>query len=163
MHHQQPTLHHAGRQIPRIPCIPTHGLPSRSSALEPEWIEELEGGGQGDGEKLLCLPQRGFYLEHDEHLRVAVGRMVRDINRTSKATGFDYGVFCSLFHCLVVRVQSDGDDRSSLHTPALRFLPSRFADSPSAPGITALLRLVPKYDSFKCPPTWIDFRRKPLR
>lgn len=110
-----------------------------------EWIEEQ---GDGDGAEMLWLKpdvcfSAGFYLEHDEHLRAAVGRMVRSIQQSYKP-GIIYGIICSVFHCVIVRVELG----SFQHTPALRFLPSRFADSPSTPGITALLRLAyaPRYN-----------------
>ncbi|KAF4565712.1 hypothetical protein EYR40_002217 [Pleurotus pulmonarius] len=119
-----------------------------------KWIEELERGRRGEGERMLWLRpdvcfSAGFYLEHDEHLRAAVGRMVREIHRASKnkKNGVVYGIICSLFHCVIVRVQLDsGSGGSFQHTPALQFLPFRFAESPSTPGITALLRLASKYD-----------------
>lgn len=72
--------------------------------------------------------------------------MVQNIHRAPKHNGVVYGIICSLFPCVVVRVQFDGGSGSFQHTPALQFLPSRFAESPSTPGIIALLRLTAKYD-----------------
>ncbi|KAF4600397.1 hypothetical protein EYR38_005022 [Pleurotus pulmonarius] len=99
----------------------------------------------------VCLSV-GFFLDHDDHLRAAVGKVVRDIhaaaNQSSpqlKNKGTIYGVLCSLFYCVIIKVSFDSDSggvSSFQHTSALQFLPSRFAEGPSTPGITALLRLV---------------------
>ncbi|KAG9227119.1 hypothetical protein CCMSSC00406_0009651 [Pleurotus cornucopiae] len=91
----------------------------------------------------------GFHLDYDDHLRASIGKMVRDIRETSPAKGIVYGVLCSVFHIVIVKVDT-APGGSFEHTSALQFLPSRFAESPSTPGITALLRLAFREDSTLC-------------
>jgi hypothetical protein len=50
-----------------------------------------------------------------------------------------YGVVISGLHCALVKV--DKQNRSFVHTRALQLLPTRFAETSSTPGITALTRL----------------------
>ncbi|KDQ25161.1 hypothetical protein PLEOSDRAFT_1084820 [Pleurotus ostreatus PC15] len=91
----------------------------------------------------------GFHLDYDDHLRASIGKMVRAIRETFQAEGIVYGVLCSVFHIVIVKVDT-ASGGSFQHTPALQFLPSRFAESPSTPGITALLRLTFRHDSTLC-------------
>ncbi|KAF4591322.1 hypothetical protein EYR40_009925 [Pleurotus pulmonarius] len=115
-------------------------------------VAELEDGA-GAGGLLWLTPDvcfgAGFYLDYDDHLRAAIGKMVRDIHETPSAKGIIYGVLCSVFHIVIVKVDK-APGGSSEHTPALQFLPSRFTESPSTPGITALLRLAFREDSTLC-------------
>ncbi|KAH7908358.1 hypothetical protein BJ138DRAFT_361008 [Hygrophoropsis aurantiaca] len=58
-----------------------------------------------------------------------------------------FGVASSVNHCAIVRVLKANDGTISFqHTPALQFVPSFFADSPSTPGMTALARLAHRPD-----------------
>ncbi|KAH7905946.1 hypothetical protein BJ138DRAFT_1163770 [Hygrophoropsis aurantiaca] len=86
------------------------------------------------------------HLDDAASLRAAVLRIVeacmRDDEKAEKRPDMLFGVAFSVHHCIVVRVLRKPDNKISYqHTPALQFVPSFFADSPSTPGITALARL----------------------
>ncbi|KAF4565665.1 hypothetical protein EYR40_002265 [Pleurotus pulmonarius] len=115
------------------------------------WAQKLEKCDKegGDGVRTLWLKpdvcfRAGFHLDHNDNLRAAVGGLVRDIHQTSKAKGIVYGIICSLFHCVIVKV--DLGASSFRHSSALQFFPSRFTESLSTPGIDALIRLASQYD-----------------
>ncbi|KAF9495892.1 hypothetical protein BDN71DRAFT_1446826 [Pleurotus eryngii] len=115
-------------------------------------VAELEDESGAEG--LLWLTSdvcfgAGFHLDYDDHLHASIGKMVRGIRETSPAKGIIYGVLCSVFHIVVVKVDT-ASGGSFEHTSALQFIPSRLAESPSTPGITALLRLAFREDSALC-------------
>ncbi|KAG9227106.1 hypothetical protein CCMSSC00406_0009638 [Pleurotus cornucopiae] len=115
-------------------------------------VAELEDASREGG--LLWLTSdvcfgAGLHLDHDGHVRVSIGKMVRAIRETPQAEGLVYGILASVFHIVIVKVATHSGG-SFQHTPALQFLPSRFADTPSTPGITAILRLAFRHDSTLC-------------
>lgn len=61
-----------------------------------------------------------------------------------------YGIITSSFHIAIVRVDKISGG-SLKHTPALQFIPSFYALSPSTPGITALARLARRTRPFTRP------------
>jgi len=69
--------------------------------------------------------------------------LVHHINTTPDKVGTVYGIACSIFHCVVVRVDKNElpVGTSFAHTPALQFLPSFYARTMFTPGIEALSRL----------------------
>jgi hypothetical protein len=70
-----------------------------------------------------------------------VGKLVNEVLQAA-GEGVDmvYGVAFSIFHCVIISVDIQSGGRCQ-HTPALQFIPSWYADSPSTPGIIALARL----------------------
>ncbi|KAF7423929.1 hypothetical protein PC9H_009227 [Pleurotus ostreatus] len=85
-------------------------------------------------------------LDQEPVLQGAVGDLVRHIREMGKQ-GIVYGVLCSLFHVVIVRVDM-ANDGTLQHTPALAFLPPRRAanhrsqeTTPYPQGIDALMKL----------------------
>lgn len=87
----------------------------------------------------LCAKAAVDWIDRDSVLRGAVGDLVRHIRGTGKE-GVVYGVLCSLFHVVIVRVDM-GDGGRFEHTPALTFLPPRLGHGPWAQGIEAVMKL----------------------
>ena len=82
------------------------------------------------------------HLDDDHNLKAAIVKLVDAAKDRSKVTrGIIHGIAFSFYHCAVVRVDNQNGDFVISHTPALQFLPSFYATSPSTPGITALVRL----------------------
>ncbi|KAH7906174.1 hypothetical protein BJ138DRAFT_665153, partial [Hygrophoropsis aurantiaca] len=86
------------------------------------------------------------HLDDATALQAAILRTVEvcveDEDRAEKRPSVLFGVAFSVNHCAIVRVSREDDGAGSFqYTPALQFVPSFFADSPSTPGITALARL----------------------
>ncbi|KAF9492335.1 hypothetical protein BDN71DRAFT_1509573 [Pleurotus eryngii] len=79
------------------------------------------------------------FLAQDSVLQGAVGDLVQHIHGTGKQ-GVAYGVLCSLFRVVIVRVDMDSGRRFE-HAPALTFLPPRCRHGPWAQGIDALMKL----------------------
>ncbi|KAH7926928.1 hypothetical protein BV22DRAFT_1086091 [Leucogyrophana mollusca] len=79
------------------------------------------------------------HLDDEKNMQAAVSRLVEEAMRQGK-NGVVFGVAFSVFHCVVARIDRDAGG-SFTHTPAMRFIPSFFAKTPSTPGITALSRL----------------------
>ncbi|KAG9224429.1 hypothetical protein CCMSSC00406_0009471 [Pleurotus cornucopiae] len=87
----------------------------------------------------LCAKAVIGYLDSEDALRGSVGELVRHIHGTSKQ-GVIYGVVCSLFHIVVVRVDMSNGGHFE-HTPALGFLPPRIVDRPWVQGVEVLMKL----------------------
>ncbi|KAH7906171.1 hypothetical protein BJ138DRAFT_1117811 [Hygrophoropsis aurantiaca] len=86
------------------------------------------------------------HLDDAIALQAAVLRIVavcvNDEEKEEKRPNVLFGVAFSVNHCAIVRVLKANNGAVSFqHTPALQFVPSFFATSPSTPGITALARL----------------------
>ncbi|KAH7908359.1 hypothetical protein BJ138DRAFT_1157816 [Hygrophoropsis aurantiaca] len=91
------------------------------------------------------------HLDDATALQAAILRIVevcvKDEENEEKRPDVLFGVAFSVNHCAVVRVSKKNESEISFqHTPALQFVPSFFADSPSTPGITALARLASRPD-----------------
>jgi hypothetical protein len=113
-----------GPPIPSLPCTPHH--PSHAFI----WIR-----------KDVCL-RITTHLDDKDNLRASIGDLVRHISTTLDGEmGTVYGIACSIYHCAVVRVDTDAEGTSFAHTPALQFLPSFYARKVSTPGIEAVSRL----------------------
>ncbi|KII94555.1 hypothetical protein PLICRDRAFT_692919 [Plicaturopsis crispa FD-325 SS-3] len=85
------------------------------------------------------------HLDDERNMQAGIAALVSAIMSTTEGEGIVYGVVFSIFHCVLVRVDMNAGG-SFDHTPALQFLPSFYAKSPSTPGITALARLGFRYD-----------------
>ncbi len=116
-----------GPPIPSMPCTPL------SSMRDFIWIR-----------KDVCL-RITTHLDDTDNLRASIGDLVHYINAKPDVEGTIYGIGCSIFHCVVVRVDKDVGGTSFAHTPALQLLPSFFARKISTPGIEALSRLGCQY------------------
>jgi len=81
------------------------------------------------------------HLDDERNLQAVVIGLFDDVmNHRDDVRGAVYGIGFSFYHCVIVRIDTD-QPGSFKHTPALQFLPSWYAKSPSTPGITALVRL----------------------
>lgn len=81
------------------------------------------------------------HLDDQRNMQAAVARLVADVmKRPDNPTDIVYGVAFSIFHCVIVRIDTQNGFTFE-HSDALQFLPSFYATSPSTPGITALARL----------------------
>ncbi|KAF4571747.1 hypothetical protein EYR36_009092 [Pleurotus pulmonarius] len=87
----------------------------------------------------LCAKAVVGPLDQESVLQGAVGDLVRHIHGTGKQ-GVVYGVLCSLFHVVIVRVDMANGGRFE-HTPALTFLPPRRGNGPWAQGLDAVMKL----------------------
>lgn len=88
----------------------------------------------------LCV-HLATHLDDPRNMQAAVAGLVADaMKRSDIPRGIIYGVAFSIFHCVVVRINTQSGFTFE-HSDALQFLPSFYADSPSTPGITALARL----------------------
>jgi hypothetical protein len=115
------------------PKIFPHHLPTDVDlSHEFIWLHGREGS--------FCL-YITTHLDDEANCHAAVGKLVNEVLREA-GSGVDmvYGVAFSIFHCVIISVDFQSGRRCQ-HTPALRFLPSWFADSRSTPGIVALARL----------------------
>ena len=112
-----------GPPIPELPYHPPYN--PLSNTWDFIWVR-----------KDVCL-RITTHLDDEDNLQASIGDLVHYINTTQGKVGTIYGVACSIFHCVVVRVDKDG----VVHTPALQFLPSFYARKISTPGIEALSRL----------------------
>lgn len=88
----------------------------------------------------LCV-HLATHLDDQRNMQAAVTGLVADaMKRPDNPRGIIYGVAFSIFHCVVVRINTQNGFTFE-HSDALQFLPSFYADTPSTPGITALTRL----------------------
>lgn len=88
----------------------------------------------------LCA-KAAMHLEDEVSLQGFIGSLARHIHRTNKQ-GVVYGVLCSLWRVVIVRVDmSIGGEGSVEHTPALNFLPPRRVRRPWTSGLTTLMQL----------------------
>jgi hypothetical protein len=88
----------------------------------------------------LCV-HLATHLDDQRNMQAAVGGIVADAMKCpDNPGGIIYGVAFSIFHCVVVRINTQSGFTFE-HSDALQFLPSSYADTPSTPGITALARL----------------------
>ncbi|KII85707.1 hypothetical protein PLICRDRAFT_45062 [Plicaturopsis crispa FD-325 SS-3] len=85
------------------------------------------------------------HLDDERNMQAAIAALVSAIMGPDEGEDIVYGVAFSIFHCVLVRVDRKAGG-SYDHTPALQFLPSFYATSPSTPGITALARLGFRHD-----------------
>ena len=82
------------------------------------------------------------HLDDDHNFKAAIMKLMDAAkDRTKFTQGTIHGIAFSFYHCAVVRVHNEDGDFVMSHTPALQFLPSFYATSPSTSGITALVRL----------------------
>ena len=79
------------------------------------------------------------HLDDEKNLQATVMDLVMAAVQRPIVGGIAFGIGLSLTHCVIVRINVD--DRTFKHTPVLQFLPSLHAQSPSTPGISALVRL----------------------
>lgn len=87
----------------------------------------------------LCA-KAAIQLQDEPTLRGSVGGLVRHVRNTGKH-GVVYGVLCSLWHVVIVRVDMSNEGEGSVeHTPALDFLPPRRL-GPWESGLTTLMQL----------------------
>ena len=76
--------------------------------------------------------------DNERNMQAAVASLVAEmVKRTDNPRGIIYGVVFSIFHCVVVRIDTQSGFTFK-HSGALQFLPSFHADTPCTPGITAL-------------------------
>ncbi|KAL4260231.1 hypothetical protein AB1N83_010268 [Pleurotus pulmonarius] len=88
----------------------------------------------------LCA-KAAMHLEDEDSLRGSIGSLARHIRSTNKQ-GVVYGVLCSLWQVVVVRVDMSREGEGSVeHTPALDFLPPRRVKEPWTSGLTTLMQL----------------------
>jgi len=81
------------------------------------------------------------HLDDERCLHSCISRLIDEILEQKDNPGYYFGVAFSVYHCAIVKVAKDIHAIKFSHTPALQFLPSFYAYSPSTPGITALTRL----------------------
>ncbi|TFK43694.1 hypothetical protein BDQ12DRAFT_718889 [Crucibulum laeve] len=77
------------------------------------------------------------HLDSEENIEAAVTEITRGLPSPAAAQNPVYGIVFSFFHIVIIRIAFD----SSIRTAALEFLPSFYSESPSTPGIDALIRL----------------------
>jgi hypothetical protein len=88
----------------------------------------------------LCV-HLATHLDDQRNMQAAVTGLVADVmKRPDNPRGIIYGVAFSIFHCVVVRINTQSGFTFE-HSDALQFLPSFYADTPATPGITALAYL----------------------
>ncbi|KAF9492289.1 hypothetical protein BDN71DRAFT_1591701 [Pleurotus eryngii] len=88
----------------------------------------------------LCA-KAAIHLQDEPTFRGSVGGLVRHIRHAGKQ-GVVYGVLCSLWQVVIVRVDmSNAGEGSVEHTPALDFLPPRRLQGPWTSGLTTLMQL----------------------
>ncbi|KAI0074452.1 hypothetical protein K474DRAFT_1530592 [Panus rudis PR-1116 ss-1] len=102
------------REVP--PCCDTHEW----------WIR-----------KHICVSLT-THLNDEDNLRDSVARVVQKV-LARDGPDVTYGVAFDLLRIVIIRV--DRQTKKFTHTEALQFTPSRYAESPSTPGIEALARL----------------------
>ncbi|KAK7057707.1 polymerase II transcription elongation factor [Favolaschia claudopus] len=85
----------------------------------------------------LCITT---HLDDERHRKKRILKMVDHIVSSDKYQSGSptYGILFSFFHCVVVRVESEDNFKSTI---AMQFLPDYFADSQTTPGITAICSL----------------------
>jgi len=59
--------------------------------------------------------------DNEDNLRASIGDLIHYFNTTPDKVGTIYGVACSIFHCVIVRVDKDLQGTSFAHTLALQF------------------------------------------
>ncbi|EGO02813.1 hypothetical protein SERLA73DRAFT_158575 [Serpula lacrymans var. lacrymans S7.3] len=85
------------------------------------------------------------HLDDEKNLQGSVVRLVDEVMKCPNKDAVVFGVAFSIYHCVIVRINRLAGG-SFTHTPALQFLLSFFATSPSTEGITALVRLAHRPD-----------------
>ncbi|KAJ7252429.1 hypothetical protein B0H12DRAFT_619633 [Mycena haematopus] len=85
----------------------------------------------------ICL-RITTHLDDERTLKNSILDLVDEVALHRRPGIMTYGILFSFFHCVIVRIDLNGEFKS---TAALQFLPSFYATSPSTPGITALGRL----------------------
>ncbi|KAF7423981.1 hypothetical protein PC9H_009281 [Pleurotus ostreatus] len=136
-------LEEAGLKLLLVAFLPMHfgGL---SSAIHAKAERGSESNSSETGylwiHRTLCA-KAAIHLQDEPTLRGSVGGLVRHIRNTGKQ-GVVYGVLCSLWQVVIVRVDMSNEGEGSVeHTPALDFLPPRRLQGPWASGLTMLMQL----------------------
>jgi hypothetical protein len=62
------------------------------------------------------------HLDNERHLQATVWEIVEEVRKNHRATGIVYGVGFSIFHCVIIRIDTESGEQFS-HTPPLQFLP----------------------------------------
>ncbi|KAF7290053.1 polymerase II transcription elongation factor [Mycena chlorophos] len=102
--------------------------------------ELLRVDGQHDPDELFWLVPDAVavrfttHLDDERNFKRQVLLLVEELPQ--EPTTSTFGILFSFFHCAIVHVHNG----TVSHTPAMRFLPNKFAGNPSTRGLTALAR-----------------------
>jgi hypothetical protein len=75
------------------------------------------------------------HLDNERNMKKSTLELVDEVAANRQPGSVTYGILFSFFHCVIVRVDSQNEFKS---TAALQFLPSFYATSSSTPGIMAI-------------------------
>jgi hypothetical protein len=81
------------------------------------------------------------HLHYKKNCEAAAAALVDYIKSQPGRPAVMFGVICSAYHCVAVRITSYGTEFTVGHTDSLEYLPTFDARSPSTAGITSLVRL----------------------
>ncbi|KAJ7487209.1 hypothetical protein B0H11DRAFT_2014764 [Mycena galericulata] len=147
-----------GHLVRRLEALPDRShIPDELLAIGVDMVNATIEGTRTLITPDICL-RISTHLDDERYRKKSILELVNLIvDHQQQHPNLKYGILFSFFHCVIIKVDSDGGFEC---TTALQFLPTFYAHSPSTPGITALVRLAYNHIATSLPNT--DDTNNPL-